>query len=133
MKVSGDFHELYDQAGLMVRLDDRRWVKISVEINDGELFLSTVVTDQVSDWSTSIFHGSADGFWLRATVEHGALRVQSSTDGEHWPLVRLAPFPIAEHYWVGPMACTPERAGLDVSFSEMVVGRPNGKELHDLT
>jgi regulation of enolase protein 1 (concanavalin A-like superfamily) len=133
VKVSGYFHELYDQAGLMVRIDEQRWVKISAEVNDGELFLSTVVTDTVSDWSTGLFTGSAEGFWLRVTVEAGVLKVQASTDGQYWPLIRLAPFPVSDHYWVGPMACTPERAGLEVKFSELSVTEPNGKSLHDLS
>jgi len=132
-KISGAFNELYDQAGLMVRIDEQRWVKITVEVNDDVLFLSTVVTDTVSDWSTSVFSGSSEGFWLRVTVDAGVLKVQSSTDGHHWPLTRLAPFPVSDHYWVGPMACTPERAGLDVKFSEVSVAPPNGKDLHDLS
>ena len=132
-KISGDFHELYDQAGFMVRIDEKRWAKIIVEVNDGALFLSTVLTDGVSDWATSSFEGSSEGFWLRVTVNNGVIKVQTSTDGQHWPLVRLAPFPVANDYWVGPMACTPERGGLKVRFSDVSVTAPNGKGLHDLT
>ncbi|WP_109511848.1 DUF1349 domain-containing protein [Pseudomonas ovata] len=132
-RVSADFQALYDQAGLMVRIDAERWAKITVEVNDGVPFLSTVITDGVSDWATGSFNGRAEGFWLRVTVSKGVMKVQASSDGEQWSLIRLAPFPVADQYWVGPMACTPERAGLTVSFSEMLVTEPNGKDLHDLT
>lgn len=132
-RVSADFRALYDQAGLMVRIDAEHWVKITIEVNDGVPYLSTVVTDGVSDWSTGLFNGDTAGFWLRVTVQNGVLKVQASTDGEHWPLIRLAPFPQATQYWVGPMACTPERGGLQVTFSEVSVTAPNGKSLHDLT
>jgi len=82
VRIDGRFETLYDQAGLMVRIDASQWVK---------------------------------------------------TDGQHWPLLRLAPFPHADSYFVGPTCCTPERGGLAVEFSEFRVGAPNGKALHDLT
>jgi regulation of enolase protein 1 (concanavalin A-like superfamily) len=46
--------------------------------------------------------------------------------------MRLAPFPKSKTYAVGPMCCTPERAGLEVAFSDFTVGPPLGKDLHDL-
>jgi regulation of enolase protein 1 (concanavalin A-like superfamily) len=66
-------------------------------------------------------------------VSRGVLRVQVSADGKHWPLVRLAPFPEAASCQVGPMCCTPERAGLNVRFSEFQLSPPLGKALHDLS
>ena len=74
-----------------------------------------------------------DDFWLRMTVGDGVLRLQVSADGEQWPLVRLCPFPAAPRYLVGPMCCTPERAGLQVVFSDWTLTAPTGKALHDLT
>lgn len=133
VKVEGAFAELYDQAGLMVRVDEARWVKIGAELSDGVTLLSSVLTDEVSDWATGVFPGDPQAFWIRATVANGVLRVQVSVDGVHWPLVRLAPFPVAASYQVGPYCCTPERAGLQVRFSEWQVGAPNGKSLHDLS
>ncbi len=38
------FEELYDQAGLLVRVDERTWVKAAVEISDELLQLGAVVT-----------------------------------------------------------------------------------------
>ena len=46
--------------------------------------------------------------------------------------MRRAPFAKNSSYLVGPMACTPERAGLEVVFSEFRVTPPLGKDLHDL-
>ena len=100
---------LYDQAGLMVRIDAENWIKCGVEFSDGQLLLSTVLTVDTSDWAVSLAPAMPDGFWLRVTVEKGAIRVQYSTDGKLWPLLRLAPFPVTSRYLVGPMCCTPER------------------------
>jgi regulation of enolase protein 1 (concanavalin A-like superfamily) len=80
-----------------------------------------------------LFPGDPADFYLRATVAEGVLRLQVSTDGVRWPLLRLAPFPDVARYRVGPMCCTPERAGLEVRFTEFSLGPPLGKALHDLT
>jgi uncharacterized protein len=61
------------------------------------------------------------------------LRLQVSAEGRRWSLVRLAPFPTAVTYLVGPMCCTPERAGLEVLFSSFELGTPLNKDLDDLS
>jgi regulation of enolase protein 1 (concanavalin A-like superfamily) len=61
------------------------------------------------------------------------LRVQYSIDATTWPLLRLAPFPLAARYFVGPVCCTPERGGLNVEFSSFTVAEPLQKDLHDLS
>jgi uncharacterized protein len=133
VRVQAHFEHLYDQAGLMVRLDERRWVKTGIEFSDGYGLLGSVLTDESSDWATGRFDGDPSDFWIRVTVQSGVLRIQASKDGHAWPLVRLCPFPTADHYLVGPMCCTPQRAGLEVRFSEWQLGQALGKDLHDLT
>lgn len=133
VRVQGRYQELYDQAGIMVRIDETKWIKAGIELSDGAACLGSVLTVNQSDWSTSIYASDPSDFYLRVTVQAGVLRLQSSTDGHRWPLLRLCPFPIAPTYFVGPMLCTPERSGLDVTFSNFEIGPPNGKALHDLT
>ena len=130
--VQGDFRELYDQAGIMVRIDAQHWVKAGIEFSDGHAMLGSVLTDGRSDWATAHYGHDARDFRIRATVADGVLRLQASADGKLWPLMRLAPFPKASSYLVGPMACTPERAGLKVVFSAFRLMPPLGKDLHDL-
>ena len=124
VRVNGRYEHLYDQAGLMVRIDERHWIKTGVELNDGAAVFSTVVTAINSDWSVTTLACDPADFWLRVTVASGALRVQASADRKIWPLLRLAPIPLARSYLVGPMACTPERQGLKVAFSDFVLGPP---------
>ena len=133
VRIQAHFAHLYDQAGLMVRLNERRWVKTGIEFSDGYGLLGSVLTDEASDWATWRYDGNPSDFWIRVTVQSGVLRIQASGDGQTWPLVRLCPFPEADHYLVGPMCCTPERAGLEVRFSQWQLGRALGKDLHDLT
>jgi uncharacterized protein len=136
--VEGEFSALYDQAGLMVRESDERWVKAGAEYNDGALCFSTVLTDSRSDWSLGS-RAPGNRFRLRVTVAAGVLKVQCSTDDATWTLMRLAPFASnnatgnAAGLWhVGPMCCTPERAGLKVRFSDFKIGPPIVKDLHDI-
>ncbi|MER0040307.1 DUF1349 domain-containing protein [Pseudomonas sp. MGal98] len=133
IRIQGEFRSLYDQAGLMVRIDEKRWVKTGVEFTDGQAFLSTVVTDGKSDWSVSQPFKELEDFYIRVTLSNGAMRIQASRDGSFWPLLRLAPFPVADTYQVGPTACTPERSGLVVRFSEFAIDPAITKDLHDLT
>ena len=133
LRIRGNYEQLYDQAGIMVRVDQRRWVKAGIELSDGRAMLSSVLTDGKSDWATGPYEQDPRDFWMRATVANGVLRLQVSADGKTWPLVRLAPFPVASAYQVGPMACTPERSGLEIRFSDLSITPPLGKDLHDLS
>lgn len=132
LRVRAEFEHLYDQAGIMVRLDEHRWIKAGLEFSDGNPQLGSVLTDEQSDWATGPFTGNPRDFWMRVSLAGGVLRLQASQDGERWPLVRLCPFPTSTHYRVGPMCCTPERAGLAVHFSDWRLTRHLGKPLHDL-
>jgi regulation of enolase protein 1 (concanavalin A-like superfamily) len=133
IRIRGEYEQLYDQAGIMVRVDEHRWVKAGIEMSDGRAMLGSVLTVGQSDWATGPYEHPAQDFWMRATVSKGVLRLQASADGHTWPLVRLAPFPISASYQVGPMACTPERSGLRVRFSDLQITAPLGKDLHDLS
>ncbi|MDC8748588.1 DUF1349 domain-containing protein [Xanthomonas campestris] len=133
LRIRGKFEQLYDQAGIMVRVNERQWVKAGIELSDGRAMLSSVLTDGTSDWATGPYEADASDFSMRATVDKGVLRLQVSRDGTYWPLVRLCPFPVADSYLVGPMTCTPEREGLRVQFSDWTLGPVLGKDLHDLS
>jgi hypothetical protein len=133
MRIQAQYRELYDQAGLMVRLSSEEWLKAGIELSDGKPMASSVLTLSKSDWAAAAYHGDAADFWMRVTVKAGVLRLQLPGDGKVWPLMRLCPFPIAKGYRVGPMCCRPERAGLTVAFSQFRVNEPTQKDLHDLS
>lgn len=129
--IQGQFEHLYDQAGLMLRIDERTWVKAGAEFTDGALRLSTVITDGQSDWSVSASLGDAKSFGVRLTLCNGALRVQASPDSKRWDLIRLASFKAHADASVGPMFCSPERSGLNVTFSDFKLGPAINTDLHN--
>ncbi len=133
VRIRADYQQLYDQAGIMVRIDERQWVKAGIELSDGRAMLSSVMTVDRSDWATAAYAQDAGDVRMRATVARGVLRLQVSSDGVRWPLVRLAPFPSAQSYLVGPMACSPQGEGLAVTFSDFRLTASLAKDLHDLS
>lgn len=133
VKVKANFTKLYDQAGIMVMTDEDHWLKSGIEYNDGAPTIGSVLSLGHSDWATGVFPGSADLFWMRLTRKGDSLRLQYSADGEIWPLLRLAHFPVGEKCTVGVMCCTPERGGLLVQFEDFSLSEPLDKELHDLS
>lgn len=42
LRVQGQFESLYDQAGIMVRIDETRWMKAGIEISDGRAMLTVL-------------------------------------------------------------------------------------------
>ncbi len=115
-KICADFTTLYDQAGLMMMADEQTWLKAGIEFNDDAPAIGSVLTLTHSDWATGLFPGDPRTFWLRLTRKGDALRLQYSTDGERWPLLRLGYFPPGP-VKAGVMCCSPERGGLAVAFS----------------
>jgi regulation of enolase protein 1 (concanavalin A-like superfamily) len=111
LRFRGDFAHQYDQAGLMLRLDAERWIKAGLEL-DGELWLSVVVTNGVSDWSQQPApEPDADGYWsIRAVREHDSVQILCGD----LP-VRLAPFPDGP-LQSGPMCAAPKGPGFTAHF-----------------
>jgi uncharacterized protein len=113
-----DYTALYDQAGLLVRVDDLTWVKAGVEISDGVPQLSAVVTHGLSDWSTAEMPGWAGKVvTMRASWSADALILRARADGD-WQMLRLASFPATEAATAGLYCCAPERDGLTVRFTD---------------
>ncbi len=111
-----DYTTLYDQAGLLVRVDELTWVKAGVEISDGVPQLAAVVTHGVSDWSTAAMPDWAGKVvTLRASRSADALTLRARVDGE-WQMFRLAPFPDLPAV-AGPYCASPEHGGLTVRFT----------------
>ena len=130
-EFTADYRNLYDQAGVMIFVDDRTWLKAGIEFTDGALHFSVVATrEDQSDWSVMPLAGAAgDPVTVRVTRHGEAIRVQVKGD-EEWRLVRLAFLPMPETVEVGPMCCSPTRGGLEVRFTRFEIGPPISRELH---
>jgi regulation of enolase protein 1 (concanavalin A-like superfamily) len=128
--VLADMSEQFDQAGLLVRVDETHWLKAGLELADGRLGASAVLTDGRSDWSTAPVDEWA-GTWVRLRISRGAdsLTVRARAEGGEWRLVRLVPFTASGWVGVGPYCCSPSRAVYVARFRDLADG-PADQELH---
>jgi len=130
--TDGKYEQLYDQAGLMLRVDQSNWVKAGIEFTDGAMHFSTVVTrDDFSDWSVIPLPATAGSVTSVRITRHGdALRVQYKFGDHDWQLARLAHLRMGESVAAGLMCCSPQRAGFEVSFHNLSIDKAISRDLH---
>jgi len=131
VEFEGQYETLYDQAGLLLRIDQRNWIKLGIEHSDGVTNFSLVCTrDGLSDWSVTARPQLTGLQAVRLTrVGASAIAHYRNADGS-WQLMRLCPFPDNRDVRIGPMACSPQRAGFHVRFTRFEVGGPIANPLH---
>jgi len=118
--LEGDFSALYDQAGLMIRIDDKNWVKCGIEYFEGAHCRSTVVTRDYSDWSI-VSQGTRKSLWVRMKRTGVTVEVSVSEDGEEFLAFRQAYFPESPKIQVGYMAASPAGDGFEARFSNFSI------------
>lgn len=123
IRVDGKYRDLYDQAGLMLRVDAENWIKTGIEFFDNHQHASAVVTREFSDWSVTRLEGQPVRFWLRVTRKAEAVEVFYSLDGVSYTLLRLAYLVPSAVTQVGPMCASPDGSGCEVTFHEFRVAQ----------
>ncbi|MBX3569447.1 MAG: DUF1349 domain-containing protein [Rhizobiaceae bacterium] len=130
-RIVGQYQALYDQAGLMLFVDEENWIKTGIEFTDGMMHFSVVVTRKVSDWSVIPLPDASprDELRVRLTRHDDAVRVQYRLGSMDWQMARLAPFG-AGLARAGIMACSPQREGFSATFRDIAIGAPIPRRLH---
>ncbi|WP_260867674.1 DUF1349 domain-containing protein [Streptomyces sp. SAJ15] len=131
VSFQADFTALYDQAGVMVRVDERTWVKAGVEVTDGTLHVGAVVTHDTSDWSLApVPEWDGKPVTVRVSRSGDALTIRARGGEGPWRMVRLAHLPPDAIATAGPFCCSPQREGLRVRFTGFTRG-PADAGLHE--
>jgi uncharacterized protein len=125
VKVTGNYQELFHQAGLMIRIDNKNWIKTGIEYVDGVQNLSAVVTREVSDWSVVQRSDSPKSLWLKLLRKNDFVQIQYSFDNKDFKMLRLAYFPPDVQVQVGMVAAAPGAKNFDVVFEDFVVNQIN--------
>jgi hypothetical protein len=118
--LEGDFSALYDHAGLMIRIDEKHWIKCGIEYFEGAHCRSVVVTREYSDWSI-VTQGPRNSLWVRVKISGVTAEISVSEDGEEYVAFRQAYFPASPNIQVGYMAASPSGDGFEVRFSDFSI------------
>jgi regulation of enolase protein 1 (concanavalin A-like superfamily) len=121
LEFHGEYQALYDQAGMMLRIDERNWIKAGIEFV-GRQTLSAVATRDFSDWSTMPVPEPAEWLRLRCIRQGSAVRIEWSVGANAFSMFRLAYLPAKDPVMVGPMCCSPQRMGFRASFRNFTIG-----------
>ena len=119
VKVNGKYQDLYDQAGLMVRLNETVWLKCGIELVEGVQQISAVVTHDYSDWSIVPMPDNPTAICLRVTRKGSAIEIYYSLDGKEYTMLRMAYLTSAEAVDVGIMCASPEGKGFSTTFEQL--------------
>lgn len=117
--VEGEFRDLYDQVGLMLRIDERTWLKCGIEFFEGRPHRSVVVTREFSDWSIAPYDASR--LWIRAKRSGATAEISFSDDGRDFAVFRQAYLSDRTSIDVGLMAASPIGDGFEARFRDFAV------------
>lgn len=118
VKFSGDYNALYDQAGLMLRIDAENWIKCGIEFLDGAPVISAVVTRDFSDWSVITLPEDPSVLGLRLKRTGDTIEVYYSLDGTKYTMYRQAYLSPVETVSVGVMCGSPTGEGFTAVFED---------------
>ena len=121
VKITGEYKTRYDQMGLMLRIDEKHWIKTGIEYVDGVYNFSTVVTNDYSSWSVVALKEKPNSIWIKAIRKIDAVEIFYSLDGENYIMSNLAYFPEYKPAMVGMMAASPDGQGFKAIFEEFKI------------
>lgn len=134
-EVQGDFSftahfewepkTLYDQCGVIVRLDEDNWIKASVELENSEISrLGSVVTNLgYSDWATTDIPSSTHSMGYRISLRGQDFLIENSFNGEQWAQMRIGHLHKAfSSINVGVYACSPLVSSFQCKINTIQLG-----------
>ncbi len=121
VKISGGYKSRYDQMGLMIRIDERNWIKTGVEYVNKKINLSAVVTREHSDWSVVELEQAPESVWFKAIRRLDYVEIHYSLDNTTFTLLRLAYFPANTPVMVGMTAASPDGDGFQALFEDFKI------------
>jgi len=121
VKITGAYKVRFDQMGLMLRIDEKNYIKTGVEFVDGKFNISTVVTHNKSDWSVTTLDKAPPFVWIKVVRRLDAVEVFYSYDDKAYVMTRNAPLQDNTPVMVGLMAACPDGNGFEAKFEHFTV------------
>jgi uncharacterized protein len=139
-KAGGDFsfaghfefdpQNVYDQCGLMVRVDQKNWIKVSTEYENNEISrLGSVVTNLgYSDWATTDISSDIRSMWYRISKKGNDFLIENSLDGEVWKQMRITHLhKECDALEIGIYACSPQDGSFTCRIKEVIIDKNRRK------
>lgn len=118
VKISGQYQTRFDQMGLMLRINEKTWIKTGVEFVNEKINISAVVTNEKSDWSVIELETYPKELWIKAIRKYDAVELFYSLDNSKFTMIRMAYFPDNTPVMVGLTAASPDGEGFEALFEE---------------
>ena len=118
VRISGEYTEQYDQVGVAVRVDERHWIKTGVELLDGRLRFSTVVTVDHSSWMFADLPEDFVTLNLSLARRGDAMEISYSTDTNALALASVVYVQPGIAVLAGVMCASPQGEGFAAYFSD---------------
>ena len=121
VKITGEYNTQYDQLGIMIRIDEKIWIKAGIEYVDNQMNISAVVTHENSDWSIIKLDQMPKSIWIKLKRKSDAVEIYYSLDNKNFTMMRLAYFPEIKTCMVGLMAASPKGKGFNALFEDFEI------------
>jgi regulation of enolase protein 1 (concanavalin A-like superfamily) len=122
VKILGKYKDLYDQAGIMLRVDEKHWIKTGIEYVDGVQNLSAVVTHDYSDWSVLPWQNPTNVLQMKVERRCEAIQIFYLNEESKYTLLRMTYLPNTT-IQVGIMCASPDGNGFDVIFEDYKISQ----------
>ena len=107
----------FGQCGIMVRIDDKNWIKASVM---GNKLGSAVTQSGLSDWAMQDLPDDTPQIWYKIKKSGRDYAIYYSTDGTTFTQIRLTSFIIEDvEVKIGAYICSPNQEGFKAVLNEI--------------
>lgn len=122
----------FDQAGIMIRVDGDHWIKAGLEYVDGACFMSCVVTNNWSDWSTQAWNSNKLALRIHKIQDDYVIESKlPSGSPDEWKFVRICHLDSRGNaVKIGLYCCSPTKEGMSVVFDQLSIQHSDGSYHH---
>jgi regulation of enolase protein 1 (concanavalin A-like superfamily) len=121
VKITGEYKSRYDHMGIMLRINEKTWIKTGLEYVNEKINISTVVTNERSDWSVIELNYNPKSIWIKAIRRLDSVELYYSFDDKVYTMMRQSWFPDHIPVMVGMAAASPDGDGFNALFEEFVI------------
>ncbi|MGD0692574.1 MAG: DUF1349 domain-containing protein [Acidimicrobiales bacterium] len=123
VRVEADYADQYDQAGVAIRVDESHWLKTGVELYEGQLRFSTVITVDHSNWVIADLPEHFRTLNLHLTRRDDVVHIGYSVDDATPEMASVVYLEPGVSAFVGLLCAAPEGDGFDARFSDLAITR----------